>query len=138
MKVHEKIRVMRQQKGWSQEEMAEKLYMSVNGYANIERGETDVKISRLHQIAKVFEMDLLELFNFGEKNIVYFSGEGFSNNYSNTNGDSINNYFSDKELRHELEKLRLELKNSQLLAQQFEKEVSYLKTIINMMEKESK
>jgi transcriptional regulator with XRE-family HTH domain len=49
-----KIRIMRQQKGWSQEEMAEKLYMSVNGYANIERGETDVKIYRLQQIANVF------------------------------------------------------------------------------------
>ena len=79
MKVHEKFRIMRQRKGWSQEEMAEKLYMSVNGYANIERGETDVKISRLEQIARVFEMDLLELFNFGEKNIVYFCGEGSSN-----------------------------------------------------------
>jgi hypothetical protein len=38
-----------------------------------------------------FEMDLLELFSFGEKNVVYFSGEG-----SSSNGDyscNINNYF---------------------------------------------
>jgi len=36
MKVHEKIRFMRQSKGCSQEEMADKLDMSVNGYANID------------------------------------------------------------------------------------------------------
>jgi len=83
-------------------------------------------------------MNLLELFSFGEKNIVYFSGEGFSNNYSNTNGDSINNYFSDKELQHELEKLRLELKNSQLRFEQAEKEVSYLKEIVSLIKKETK
>jgi transcriptional regulator with XRE-family HTH domain len=34
--------------------MADKLYMSPNGYANIERGETDVQISRLEQIAGYF------------------------------------------------------------------------------------
>lgn len=127
MKVHEKIRAMRQQKGWSQEEMAEKLYMSVNGYANIERGETDVKISRLNQIANIFGMDLLELFSFGEKNIVYFSGDN--------SGHCINanNYFSgrEKELENELEK-------SQLRLEQAEKEVSYLKEIISLIKKETK
>jgi transcriptional regulator with XRE-family HTH domain len=45
MKVHDKIRSIRQSKGWTQEDMAEKLYMSVNGYANIERGETDALIA---------------------------------------------------------------------------------------------
>ena len=69
MQVHEKIRVMRQSKGWSQEDMADKLDMSVNGYANIERGETDVQLSRLEKIAEVFGMELFELFNFGEKNV---------------------------------------------------------------------
>jgi len=47
---------------WSQEDMAEKLYMSVNGYANIEQGEIDIKLSRLQKIADVFQIDLLELF----------------------------------------------------------------------------
>jgi transcriptional regulator with XRE-family HTH domain len=56
MKVHEKIRFMRQSKGWSQEDMADKLNLSVNGYANIERGETDVQLSRLEKIAESFGM----------------------------------------------------------------------------------
>ncbi len=41
MHIHEKIRFLRQQKGWSQEKMAEKLDMTSNGYAKIERGETE-------------------------------------------------------------------------------------------------
>ncbi|MDP1614216.1 MAG: helix-turn-helix transcriptional regulator [Methylococcales bacterium] len=61
------MRFMRQLKEFSQEEMAEKLKLSLNGYANIERGETDVQMSRLEQIATIFDMDLMELLNFGEK-----------------------------------------------------------------------
>lgn len=56
-------------------------------------------------------MDLLELFNFGEKNVVFFSGDN-----SISNSDS-NNYF---------------------LGTRKELEISYLKIIINMMDKESK
>ena len=39
MSVNEKIRKFREAKDWSQEQMAEKLNMSLNGYAKIERGE---------------------------------------------------------------------------------------------------
>jgi transcriptional regulator with XRE-family HTH domain len=38
--------------------VAEKLDMSVNGYGDIERGETDVNLSRLEQLADLFEMTL--------------------------------------------------------------------------------
>ena len=41
MNVHEKIRKLRETKHWSQEEMAERMSMSLNGYAKIERGETN-------------------------------------------------------------------------------------------------
>jgi transcriptional regulator with XRE-family HTH domain len=75
MKVHEKIRSMRLSKGWSQEEMANKLNLSLNGYANIERGETDVQVSRLEKIAEVFGIELLELFSVGEKNVFYLAGD---------------------------------------------------------------
>jgi transcriptional regulator with XRE-family HTH domain len=47
MKVHEKIRNLREAKNWSQEEMAAKLNMSVNGYSKIERGETKAYIPKL-------------------------------------------------------------------------------------------
>jgi len=69
MSVHEKIRLVRQAKGLTQEEVAEKLNMSVNGYGDIERGETDVNLSRLQQLANLFEMSLPQLFSLDEKNV---------------------------------------------------------------------
>ncbi len=63
MQVYEKIGLMRKMKGWSQEDMADRLGMSVNGYAKIERGETDVQISRLQQISELLEASLLDLLN---------------------------------------------------------------------------
>lgn len=47
----EKIRKMRETKVWSQEQMAEKLNMSLNGYAGIECGETKLYLDKLEQIA---------------------------------------------------------------------------------------
>ena len=54
MELHEKIRSIRKLKGWSQEEIAAKLEMSSNGYGSIERGGTDVNLSRLISIAELF------------------------------------------------------------------------------------
>ena len=70
MTVHEKIRFLRQLKGWSQEDMAGRLNMSPNGYGSIERGETDVNLSRLEQIALIFEVRLSELFELNEQTVL--------------------------------------------------------------------
>lgn len=130
MKIHEKIKSIRKSKGWSQEKMAEKLELSMNGYANIERGETDVQVSRLEQIAETFGMGLLELFNFGERNVFYLVGDNENSFYCNLQST---NFSSEKnEFEHELEKARL-------LLQQQQKENNYLKEIIaNLMKNERK
>lgn len=71
MKVNEKIRFLRENKNLIQDQMAERLRMSTNGYAKIERGETRLTIPKLEQIVEVFDTDVLELMSLGEK-IVYF------------------------------------------------------------------
>lgn len=125
MKVYEKIHFLRQLKNWSQEEMASKLEMSVNGYAKIERGETDLPLSRLEQIAKVFEIDLMELFSFGEKNVFYVSGD---NNHCNQFGNNVHSALDEEKLKFQLEKLYL-------IVQQQSKEIDYLKEIIQLLKK---
>ena len=120
MKVHEKIKFMRESKGWTQEEMADKLELSVNGYANIERGETDVQISRLEKLADIFGIGLLELLNFGERNVFYLVAEN-SKNFNQCNNLQSTDSSTDKNA-HELEIARLRL-------QQQEKEIAYLKEI---------
>jgi len=114
MRICEKIKFMRQLKGWSQEDMAEKLGLSVNGYSNIERGETDLQISRIEEISKTLQVDLLELLSFGEKNFYYLSGTnngGIMGQYNLTN---------DMQCKFQLEK-------SQLVIEQKDKEIDLLK-----------
>ena len=128
MKVHEKIKFMRESKGWTQEEMAEKLELSLNGYANIERGDTDVQISRLEKLADIFGIGLLELLNFGERNVFYLvadNSKNFNQCYNLQSTDSSN---EKNELEHELEIARLRL-------QQQEKEIAYLKEINSLKNK---
>ncbi|THA10590.1 helix-turn-helix domain-containing protein [Rodentibacter pneumotropicus] len=61
MKVNEKIKLLREDRQWTQEEMAQKLSMTTKGYAKIERGETISNLPRIEQIAEVFDMDICEL-----------------------------------------------------------------------------
>ena len=46
MTIGEKIRFMRLLKGLSQEDMAEKLEISLNAFGRIERNETDLNLSK--------------------------------------------------------------------------------------------
>ncbi len=104
MEIQEKIRLMRNAKNWSQEEMANKLGMSVNGYANIEHGTTDLHVKKIKKIAKIFEIDLMELLNFGEKGFVCLIGIGDNNSCND------NKVFNNSNPQHEIEKLQLEVK----------------------------
>jgi transcriptional regulator with XRE-family HTH domain len=131
MEIYEKIRFMRSFKNWSQEEMAGRLGLSVNGYAKIERGETDVTLSRLKQIVDVLGIDLSELFGLTEKNIFHFAGTHHQVNHS-PNASATEPI----ELKYELEK-------SRLIIQQREKEIIYLqeeivqlKEIIDLVKKQ--
>ena len=71
MSVNEKIRKFREAKDWSQEQMAEKLNMSLNGYAKIERGESKIYLDKLEQIAQVFDIDVIELMQSDGRNICF-------------------------------------------------------------------
>ncbi|OOF56681.1 transcriptional regulator [Rodentibacter genomosp. 2] len=83
MKINEKIRQLREQHQLSQKNMAEKLGMSVTGYAKIERGEVRSTLPRLEQISEVFEMDICELLAFGENEKIYFNNSVIESTNSN-------------------------------------------------------
>lgn len=50
------IRRLRQKKGWSQSQVAAELKISVPAFSKIETGITDINISRLMQIATLFNV----------------------------------------------------------------------------------
>ena len=98
MNVNEKIRMLRELNQWSQEEMAERLGMSHNGYAKIERGETKLYLEKLNQIAQVFNIDLSELVANHDKSVFFFL-QGTCNQAAN--------YYSNSDTAAEIEKLKL-------------------------------
>lgn len=113
MKTNEKIRKIRESKKWSQEEIASKLKISAGGYAKIERGETALTLTRLQQIADIFEMDILDLIQREDKQFIYqFNNEGETNNY---------NVYMDrtKDNSHELEKLHLVIQHKDEIIEQY-------------------
>jgi transcriptional regulator with XRE-family HTH domain len=61
-----KIRLLRHQKGWSQEDVANRLDISIPAFSKIETGITDINLSRLEQIATLFEMGVVQLLTFNE------------------------------------------------------------------------
>ncbi len=65
-KVGKKIRLLRHQKGWSQKDVAKKLGISIPAFSKIETDITDLNLSRLIQIAKLFNFTAVQLLSFSE------------------------------------------------------------------------
>lgn len=55
------IRTLRHQHNWSQEDVASRLGISVPAFSKIETGVTDINLSRLEQIANIFEVSVVTL-----------------------------------------------------------------------------
>ena len=125
MEVHEKIRHLRESKNWSQEEIAEKLNMSPSGYSKIERGETKVAIHKLIKIAEILETDLIELIPLDGKNV--YLNNSHSNNGCHFNGSA--------ELVFEIQKLQLQLELKDKEVAMKDREIAYLKKLLDMSEK---
>ncbi|SFC25532.1 Helix-turn-helix domain-containing protein [Parapedobacter composti] len=56
-----KIRLLRHQRGWSQEDVAKRLDISIPAFSKIETGITDVNLSRLDQISRLFGLTVVQL-----------------------------------------------------------------------------
>ena len=61
--VGQSIRTLRINNGWNQEYIANKLGISGPAFSKIETGVTDVNLSRLEQIAHIYEITLVQLMN---------------------------------------------------------------------------
>ncbi len=60
-RLSERIRQFRLHKGLSQENMADMLGLSTTAYGDLERGRTELSVSRLENIAKLLDIPLSEL-----------------------------------------------------------------------------
>lgn len=132
MKVNEKIRFLRETKNWSQEEMANKLGMSTNGYSKIERGETRLTIPKLEQIVEVFDTDILELISLGENKVIYIQdSDNQSINIINPSSQDLTTEITQlkQTISHQAELL---VSKEQIIALQ-QAQIDALQTLINKL-----
>jgi transcriptional regulator with XRE-family HTH domain len=66
-----KIRVLREQKGYSQESLAQELGLTQPSYARLEKQDERISITRLMQIAKVLKTSVAELIDESSKNVIH-------------------------------------------------------------------
>ena len=71
--IGDNIRKCRELKNITREHLAGELNMSLSNYSKIERGEIDITVSRVEDIAKVLEVDISRILNFDAKNIFNIS-----------------------------------------------------------------
>lgn len=127
------IRELREQRQWTQEQMAEKLGLTRNGYAKIETGKSMPSLERLDEIAGLFGVKLFELLKLDGQNVVYQIGENYHGN---------NNYYnSNEKLQTEIDKLKLEMEKLNLiiahkdeLLKQKEDYIQVLKKLVSISE----
>ncbi len=79
------------------------LGISTKTYNSLETEKTKVSLEKVQKIAKLLEIDWLELLSYGEKITQINTGDIEGNN------NQVNVLNTNKDLTHELEKLRLEL-----------------------------
>lgn len=120
MHIHDAIRKLREEKRWSQEEMANRVGMSKNGYAKMERGESRPSLDRLEKITQVLGIEMTELFNEDKKSVVLIN---------ENSQNSANYYSSDQQLIAEIERLKLELSYKDIIIAQKDEQISLLKQL---------
>lgn len=59
-----RVRTLRDEKGWSQEELAERIGVHRTYLGGIERGHRNVALKNIDKIAKAFELRLSDLFEY--------------------------------------------------------------------------
>lgn len=129
MSVNKKIRLIREAKGLTQEQVAEQLGVSPTAYGDIERGDNDPKLSKLQKIAEILEISLSELVDLSEKGnlIINFIRQQNSRKHKNNICINSSNYAAEKQ------QLIIELKDKELAMQQHEIEI--LKVQIAQLQK---
>lgn len=102
--IGEKIRKIREIKGYSQDYVATQLKMSQNNYSRIELDQNKINLDRLQEIATILEIDPMDILNFDERNVFN------STSHNQTGGETKSGIFNSdsiiKELKEDISYLR--------------------------------
>jgi transcriptional regulator with XRE-family HTH domain len=118
LRLGNKIRKIREIKGFKQETVAEKIGLSLSSYGKIERGEVKLSVERLSTIASAMELPMNAILEFDEGVNINFSANTFNENshggyYQNPNF----NHQSVEELKSQIETLKGVISNLENIVQ---------------------
>jgi len=114
MQISENIKKFRELKNITRDKIASELNMSLSNYSKIERGEIDLTLSRITEIAKILEVSILQLMNFDSSQIFNISNNELVQSVG-AKSEIINFYGSELQSKY---------------IQNLEDEVKFLKAII--------
>lgn len=130
-KLRQNIRDIREDKHFTQADMAEKLGLSITGYAKIERGQSQINIERLQQISKVLEVSIAELISFGDDGVVVFNNS--NDNFSNSSNFSL--ALGNPALEAEISNLRQILAHKNEIVESRDREINLLRQQVETLQK---
>ncbi len=113
LNIGDNIKKFRELKDLTREQMAANLNMSLSGYSKIERGESDLTISKLVQISEVLGISLAQLLSFDASQIFNISN---NQTVQGIGAKSEHMYFHGDEYREKYIKI-LEEENNRLKTQ---------------------
>jgi len=129
IKIGKEIKKLRTLNEMTQEQVSEGLHLDRNAYGEIERGKTDIHLSRLVQVANFFEVSIEDLVGSKDKAVFYVAGTSNTQSYNQCNeynGVSAEVFT----LQHELEKAQLQIDH-------LAKELSNHQKIIQLLEEKA-
>lgn len=113
--IGQKVRQIRELKGFTQEYLADQLGISQRAYSKLERDETKLDWDKITRIAQVFEIDPLDLVSFDD-NLIFHncSQSGKANHIYNQIPEKLIEQYEGRimQLQEEVSFLREELRNA--------------------------
>lgn len=102
--VGNRIRKIREHQDYSQSNMADELGIEPGTYAKIERGETDVQVTRLYAIAKILKVNVIDFFQ--DKKEPSYSEDPLKNYGYASKGEIAELTEMIRQLKFEIERLK--------------------------------
>lgn len=124
MKIGNKIRGIRGIRGYSQENMAQMLNLSLLAYGDIERDKKDITLSRLEQISDKLGVSVINILQF-DVTLVNLSEKSFSDQDNEKKVKPIEQ--SHRDLTHKIQILELEISKLKAEKDKAELEAKYWK-----------
>lgn len=114
------IRKIREQKGFSQEYMANVLNISQASYARMENEETKITVERLQKIAEILETSIIDFFN----------SDKFTIHNQNYNGTYGNGYVQNLNVENKETTERL-IKSYEIRIKEKDEQIAFLKRLLD-------